>query len=263
MMKKILVILLVLVAAFIGVVFYLVSGVDELIRSQMETQGSKALQTQVQVSKVELSFAEARMSIGGFNVQNPTGYSDDKAFSLGEVKLDLGTSTQEPYVVEEVLIDAPSVLYEVDASGKANLVVLKDNLQAMLPKGEDKPASEQSTGPAPLVAVQKVTVKDAKLRINFEAMDTGELKLDKKQYELTLPTFQSSPVGVPNGLPADQVGSAIMDSMLDNLIKQAKQRVKDIFEDKAKEKAKEKIDEEKKKLEEKAKDKLKGLLSNQ
>lgn len=260
-MKKILVILLVLVAAFIGVVFYLVSGVDELIRSQMETQGSKALQTQVQVNKVELSFAEARMSIGGFNVHNPKGYSDDQAFSLGEVKLDLGTSTKEPYIVEEVLIDAPTVLYEVDASGKANLVVLKDNLQAMLPKGDGQPTAE-STGPSPLVSVQKVTIKDAKLRINFEAMDTGELKLDKKQYDLTLPTFQSSPVGVPNGLPADQVGTAIMDSMLDNLIKQAKQRVKDIFEDKAKAAAKEKIDEEKQKLEDKAKEKLKGLLGN-
>ncbi|WP_102797962.1 hypothetical protein [Bowmanella denitrificans] len=260
-MKKILVIVLVLLAAFIGVVFYLASGIDELIRSQMETQGSKALQTEVRVSKVELSFAEARMSIGGFNVQNPSGYSNDQAFSLGEVKLDLGTSTQEPYIVEEVLIDAPTVLYEVDASGKANLVVLKDNLQAMLPKGgESQP--QQNTGPSPLVSVQKVTIKDAKLRINFEAMDTGELKLDKKQYELTLPTFQSEPVGVPNGLPADQVGGAIMNSMLDNLIKQAKKKVKDIFEDKAKEKAKEKIEEEKQKLEEKAKEKLKNLLGN-
>ena len=69
-------------------------------------------------------------------------------------------------------------------------------------------------------------------------------------------------IGVPNGIPADQLGAAIVDSMLDNLIKEGKRKVKGIFEEQAKAKAREKLDKEKDKLKEKAKNKLKDLFGN-
>jgi hypothetical protein len=107
------------------------------------------------------------------------------------------------------------------------------------------------------VVVEKVTVSDLQLKLNFEKLDTGEFPLDKKVYDVTLPTFNANSIGKPNGIPADQVGLAITNAMLDNVITQAKKEVKKIL----KAKAKEKLDKEKDKLVDKAKDKLKGLFN--
>ena len=238
------------------------SGLDDLIREQIETQGTKVTKSSVTVAKVETKLADAKVSINGLALANPQGYSADNAFSLDIVRLDLGTATQEPYVIEEILIDSPAVLYEVDKQGKANLTVIQENIQSALPQSDGEPAAAGGDQTSPLMSVQKITVKDVKLRLNIEAMDLGDLPLEKRQYELTLPTFHAGAIGVPNGIPADQLGAAIVDSMLNNLIKEGKRKVKGIFEEEAKAKAREKLEKEKDKLKEKAKNKLKDLFGN-
>ncbi|MGJ8681705.1 hypothetical protein [Paraglaciecola sp.] len=263
-MKKLLIALVVVLGVVGGVVYLGLSGLDGFIREQIETQGSQATQTNVSVSQVETKLADAKVSIKGLTVTNPQGFSSENAFSLDNIRLDLGTSTQEPYVIEELLIDSPSVLYEVDKEGKANLIVIQKNVQSSLPQSQEQPQEQEENGDktAPLMSVKKVTIKDVKLRLNIEAMDLGDLPLEKRQFELTLPTFYADAIGVPNGIPADQLGAAVIDAMLDNLIKEAKNKVKNLFKDEAKAKAKEKLDKEKDKLKDKAKEKLKGLFGN-
>ena len=97
-------------------------------------------------------------------------------------------------------------------------------------------------------------------KLDFEKLPTGDLKIEKKAYEITLPTFNAGSIGKPNGIPADQVGVAIANAMLDNIIKQAKAEAKNKLEEEAKRKLKEKVDEEKDKLMEKAGNKLKDLF---
>lgn len=261
-MKKVVIALVVILAIVVGVIYVGLSGLDGFIKDQIEAQGSKVTQTTVSVGAVETQFADAKVSIRELKLANPQGYSADNAFSLDTVRLDLGTSTEEPYIIEEVLIDSPTVLYEVDKQGKANLTVIQESILSSLPQSESQPAEQRSDKASPLMSVAKVTVKDVKLKLNIEALALQDLPLEKRHYELTLPTFYADSVGVPNGLPADQLGAAIVDSMLDNLIKQGKDKVKGLFKDQAKAKAKEKLDKEKKKLEEKAKDKLKSLFGN-
>ncbi|WP_088329930.1 hypothetical protein [Lacimicrobium sp. SS2-24] len=260
-MKKVLLGLVIIIAVIAAGVTYMASNLDELIRTQMETQGSATLKTPVTVDAVSVALKEGKITIRGVNVANPEGYSENRAFNLEEISLDVKLSAEEPYTVESLVIDQPTVLYEVDASGKGNLMVLKDNVQASMPKQQ----STEQTGPNPLVAVENISIRNTRLIIDFESMDLQglnieDLQLDKKRYEVTLPTFSSDPVGVPNGLPADQVGKAILDSMLSNLNRQAKQKAKDLIEAKAKEKIKEKVDEKKEELKEKAKDKIKDLF---
>ncbi|QJR80730.1 hypothetical protein CA267_008030 [Alteromonas pelagimontana] len=258
-MKKVLIALLIIVLVIGGGIWYLLSGADDFIKRQIEGHGSTYLETEVSVAGVELALREGRLSIDELEVENPEGFSDEDAFSFDQVILDLGAAVKEPYVVQNIRIDAPEVLYEVNASGEGNLMVLKDNLQSHLSSGNAS-QSEKSNDPMPLLIVENVTVTNTRLRIDFEQLDTGELKLDKKAYDVTLPTFNAGPVGNPNGMPADQVGAAIVDGMLNNLIAEAKAQAKKVLEEKAKEKAKEKIDEEKDKLMDKASEKLKGLL---
>ncbi|TDF38199.1 hypothetical protein EYS14_10910 [Alteromonadaceae bacterium M269] len=251
-MKKGLLVIGLLLLLIVGGVFYLLSGAGSFIKAQIEEQGSSFLGTSVSVANVDLAYTEGRLSISELVIANPEGFRKDNAFRLGAVTLDLGESINEPYVVQNVSINAPEVLYELDSGGKGNLIVIKDNLQSNLPASEGEPESapEPSEGANPLVIVENVTVSDVRLRLNFENLPTGDLKVDTKAYEITLPTFNAGPIGKPNGIPADQVGAAIMDEMLDKIIAKAKSEAKDKLKDEAKGK-----------LIEKAKDKLKGLFN--
>ncbi|MFW8591311.1 hypothetical protein ACOI22_10955 [Glaciecola sp. 2405UD65-10] len=258
-MKKGLIILAIIIAIIVGGAAYLLSGAGDLIKEQIEKQGSKFLGTQVTVFNVDLAISEGRLTINDIDVENPQGFSDEDAFSLDGITLDLGQITGEPYTVDAVRIDAPEILYEFDASGKGNLLVLKDNLQANLPKTEEQETTTEP-GANPLVIVNEVVVSNARLKLNFENLDTGEFELEQKAYEVTLPTFNAGSIGQPNGMPADQVGAAIVEAMLDNAIKQAKAEVKKKLEAKAKEKLKEEVAKQKEKLLDKANDKLSDLL---
>lgn len=255
-MKKVLLILLGIILIVVGIVIYSLNSANDFIRVQIEQHGSQFLGTQVTVDNVELAFSEGKISIAGTRIKNPSGFSNANAFSLDEISLDIGSISAEPYTIQNILIDTPDVLYEVDASGKGNLLVLKDNLTANLP-AQGETTSETDTAPGPKIIVENVTISQVKLRVNFEALNTKELQLERKAYDVVLPTFNAGPVGQPDGLPAEQVGAAIAQAMLDNIISQAKEEAKKA----AKEAAKDRLNEEADKLKDKAKEKLKGLFN--
>lgn len=262
-MKKFLLAALVLVLVIVAAAVYILNDAGNLIKPQIEKHGSAFLGTSVTVANVDLSLSEGRLTIDGTQIKNPQGFSDDNAFSLSEITLDLGTISSEPYTVQNINIDAPEVLYEVDASGKGNLLVLKDNLTANLPTSEEEaaPAPESNGEPGPLVIVEKMTVSNVKLRLNFEALETGDLDIKQKSYDVTLPTFTANGIGKPNGLPAEQVGAEIAKVMLDNILDQAKAEAKKKLEDAAKQKLKDAVEEKSDELKDKAKEKLGNLFN--
>lgn len=260
-MKKGLLIIGLIALLIAGAAIYLLSGAGDFIRAQIEQQGSQYLGTSVSVANVDLALSDGRMTITDLKVENPTGFSKSDAFSFASVTFDLGEVLSEPYVVQTVNVNGPEILYEFDKSGQGNLLALKNNLMANLPETKQKPEPTSTVQANPLVIVDNVTISDVRLKLNFENLPTGDLNIETKAYEVTLPTFNAGSIGHPDGLPADQVGAAIVNAMLDNAIAQAKSEAKKKLEEEAKRVAKEKLDEQKDKLIDKAKDKLKGLLN--
>lgn len=257
-MKKGTMIFALLIALIAGAAWYMLSGAGDFIRAQIEQQGSKYLGTTVSVSSVELTLTEGRMSINNLQVKNPQGYSNNDAFSVDAITLDLGDVLNEPYVVQTINITAPAFLYEVDENGQGNLLELKNSLMANLPKTDNETAKE---GVNPLVIVENVTVSNVRLKFDFEKLATGDLKIDTKTYEVSLPTFNAGPFGQPNGMPADKVGIAVVNAMLDKVIAAAKAEAKKRLLQEAKKKVDAELDKQKDKLLEKASDKLKGLFN--
>ena len=260
-MKKALGVITVLVLLIAGGAWYMLSGAGDFIRAQIEQQGGQYLGTTVSVAKVDLALAEGRMTISSLHIKNPQGFSNENAFSVDGITLDLGEVINEPYVIQTISINAPEILYEVDKDGQGNLIVIKNNLEANLPttaKVSEQPSQEAAN---PLVIVENVTVSNVRLKFNFEKLPTGDLNIDTKSYTITLPTFNAGAIGKPNGLPADQIGVAVANAMLDNVIAAAKSEAKRRLADEAKKKAKEELNKQKDKLLEKANDKLKDLFS--
>ena len=258
-MKKFLIVIGVIAILLGAGAYYLLNNAGGLIRDQIQVQGTSLLGAPVSVLAVDIAFSEGRMTITDIDVENPVGFSQADALSFDSITLDLGEVMGEPYTVQTVTVNAPQVLYEVDEKGQGNLIVLKNNLMANLPKSDEAEDPNKKTA-NPLVIVENVTVSNVRLTLDFEKLPTGDFKIEKKVYEITLPTFNAGPIGKPNGIPADQVGAAIANAMLDNIIKQAKAEAKNRLEEEAKRKLKEKVDKEKDKLMEKATDKLKGLF---
>ncbi len=259
-MKKGLIVFAVLIALVAGAAWYFLSGAGELIRTQIEQQGSKYLGTTVTVARVDLALSDGRISIVDLDVANPKGFNSADAFSLDTITLDIGEVTSEPYVIQEVSLNAPEILYEMDADGNGNLLALKDNIMAQLPKTDASPEPQPEGGANPLVIIEKVVVSDVRLKLDFEKVSTGDLQMEKS-YEVTLPTFNAGSIGKPNGIPADQAGTAVVNAMLDNVIAAAKKEAKQRLKDEAKKLAEEKLEEQKDKLKDKAKDKRKDRFN--
>jgi hypothetical protein len=260
-MKKGLGIIVILMLLIAGGAWYILSGMGDLIRTQIEQQGSKYLDTTVSVFKVDLALTEGRMSISDLDIKNPEGYSKEDAFSVDVITLDLGEVVNEPYVIQTINIDAPEILYEVDKDGKGNLIVLKNSLVASLPGTKNKSAPASQDVVNPLVIVENIAISNVRLKLNFEKLPTGDINLDTKTYEITLPTFNAGPIGKPKGIPADQLGIAVVNAMLDNIITVAKSEMKKRLTEEAKKKAKQELEKQKSKLLDKASDKLKGLFN--
>ncbi|MFC4700647.1 hypothetical protein ACFO4O_10785 [Glaciecola siphonariae] len=260
-MKKVLIVILVVLALLGAGVWYLFSNAGSFIKAQIEEQGSRVLGTQVTVFSVDLALAEGKLTISDIDVENPQGFSQSDAFSLGSITLDIGGATEEPYVIQEISVNAPEILYELDASGNGNLLALKDNIAKALPASSEPKPQSTEPGVNPLVIVENVSINSARLMLNFENLPTGDIELGQKAYEVTLPSFSAGSIGKPSGIPADQVGAAIAKAMLDNVIAQAKKEASNRLEEEAKKKIKEEVDKKKDELMNKATDRLKGLFN--
>ncbi len=257
-MKKLLIVVLLMIAVGAAVVGYGLNNAGAIIKQQVERQGSRFFDTQVSLANADLAVSEGRLTLTGLTVANPPGFSANTALAIDAITIDLQGSASEPYVLQAFSVIAPTVLYESNATGGSNLLALKQAISKHLPRGQTSPSSE--TGPAPTVIVDNITIVDTALTLDLSALATEQFGVTNANYAMTLPTISVAGIGQPNGIPANQVGAAIADAMLNEIIQVAKREAKETLKDKAKEKYNEKINKQKDKLKEKAKQKIKGLF---
>lgn len=255
-MKKVFAALALVVVVLAVVLYALVANLDTLVKDQIESIGSEKLGTAVRVENINLQLMEGLGEIQGFSIANPQGFENKPALSFETVRLNIDTESlaNMPIVIEEVLLDSVSALYEMNAQGKGNLNVLADQARKNTPASADKPAQEESAadgGQTDIrLKIQSLTVKDTQLALDFAA-------LGDKAYSETLPSFTLTNIGGSQGLPPAELGSAIADQLLDKILGEAKKKQTEKLKNKAKEKAMEKIGE---KLDGTAGEAVKGFL---
>jgi len=286
MKKAILGLLLLVVIAIGGSIYYLLTNLDSLVEAAIEKYGSEATQTSVLVDSVKINLTDGAAGITGLTVGNPAGYGFANAFSLGEIRaaIDLQSLQEEPYIINEISVLAPQVFVEVNEDNKTNLNELKNKLTASsTAKPQDAQAESPSDGSAaePLLIIRKLTFADGTIQAKVAAFKN-------KEYKLKLPSLDMNNLGGSKGATATELASEILkrltdrasdvvkndiiDAEINKLKAEAQQKI-----DEAKAKAQEKIDDEKARLQEKAdskveakkddvkekaKDKLKNLFGN-
>lgn len=267
-MKKVIpAVILIIVLAIAGGIYYLLTNLDALIEAAIEKYGSEATHTSVLVDNVKTDLSNGAAGITGLTVGNPAGYDLPNAFSLGEIRvaIDLQSLQEEPYVINEIAVLAPQVFVEINEDNKTNLNELKNNLTA---GSSAKAQAEKSHTPAgesanePRLIIRRITFADGTIQAKVAA-------LKGKEYKLKLPSFDMRNLGGSQGSTPTEIANEILKRLTDRASDIVKKEIVDAELNKLKEKAQQKIDEEKARLQDKVdsqldeeKDKVKDKLKN-
>jgi len=271
MKKVILGLVLVIIFAIAGGVYYVLTNLDALVEAAIEKHGSEATQTAVRVASVKIDLSNGAGAISGLTIANPKGFSLPYAFSLGEIRtgIDLQSLKEEPYIIDEITILAPQVFVEINEGNKTNLNELKKNLTAgssssKSTEKKDPPASEDR-GKEPRLIIRRVTFADGSIQAKVVA-------LQNKEYQLKLPGLDMKDLGGSKGATGSELASEILKRLTDRASEVVQKEIIDAELNKLKDKAQARVDEEKAKLEaqadarkeeekKKAEDKLKNLFN--
>jgi hypothetical protein len=200
-MKAIGWILGILVLALVGVAIFLVLNSGDLVKDAIEKYGSRYLETDVSVSRVNLSLAEGSGEILDLNIDNPQGFDAGTAFALGQIKIVLDPSqiTADLIVLKEVTIDAAQ-LAAVVRGRTTNLQGLMDNLNKNV--GTEESSAEEETAPGPKLIIDRFQFTNAQASVDSDLAG---------QFDLSIPDINLKDVGrSTNGATAGEVMQQIL-----------------------------------------------------
>jgi hypothetical protein len=129
-MKKIALVFILLAAVIGGLTYWFFENLDDFIKSYMVEYGSKMTKTDVEVDSVKTDISKGEILINRIGIENPKGFSNNEAFEVKKVKININKETLNQDVIEIplVLINNPEIIYEYNGK-KTNFNVLKDNIQ--------------------------------------------------------------------------------------------------------------------------------------
>ncbi|MDH5648067.1 MAG: hypothetical protein OEY67_00310 [Gammaproteobacteria bacterium] len=250
--------------------YYLFTNLDAIVEAAIEKYGSQVTQTPVRVDRVRINLADGASEINGLTIANPKGFDMANAFSLGKisVKINIKSVTESPIVIDEIIVKAPEVFYEINAERKGSLDTLLDNIMASVPSGpattteqSDKSAKK---GDEPRIRIRRFQFADATLNAKI-------VPLKDKEYTLKIPAINMDNLGGKKGATGEELAKEIMSRLTKQIVAVIKQKGLDAELEKYKAQARQKVEEEKARLKartdekideqkSKATDKLKGLI---
>jgi hypothetical protein len=211
-MKKVLIGIAALSVLVVGGLVFVWSNLDSIVKDAIQTYGSEATKTTVSVAEVKLTLESGEAKITGLKVGNPAGFSDPNIFELGMIsaKIDISTITQNPIIIDEIIISAPAVVYEINQAGVSNVDVLKKNLGAGS-GGGGKSAASSSGGEELKMVIRKLVVEGTSAKVRIAA-------LGNKEQSVKLPRIQLTDVGKKSkGATAAEVAQILSSRLLANV----------------------------------------------
>ena len=160
-MKKIIIGLVVLIAIFAGGAYYFLGNLDSIVKAAIEKYGSEVTQTKVGVGGVKIGLTDGKGSISNLKIANPKGFNADYLFQMDTISVQLNTKklSAELIVVTQILLDGPSVIYEL-AKGGSNVDKIKSNVEQFA-SGES--SGESSAGPK--LIIENLIIKNGDVQV--------------------------------------------------------------------------------------------------
>lgn len=232
-MKKVLVVLLVLVAVVGGTVWYFTTyKMDAMIEQQVEKAGTASFGTPVSLGKVETSIKDGSLRISDITVANPSGFNNKNAFTLSGIEAAVDYSTWD---IKRVFIENPQIVIE-EKGGKTNFDVMLERLN----QGEEVPVETPEGVEEPVITIHHFRMNESTAAFESESLDRySDLTID----EVELTNLKGTP---------SELATLIAREVLDEVTKEAATEM-------LKAQARKKYDE----VEESARDKLKDMFGGE
>ena len=218
-MKKLLVILLIVLIAISGLLFFLKDNLDEIVREIIVTSVSDATQTNVSLAQVKLNLKEGIGVLNNYQQGNPEGFQTKYAFRFDQAELDIdvGTILDDVVIIERVFINHADIVYEFN-DGKTNFVELKKNIDKNIKK-KNSDQKNKTVVDQEKTLIQSKTQQSKKIIIRSFEMINTEVEAampfaSSQTLTIQLPNIKLSNIGAKeNGLLADELMKVFLDAM--------------------------------------------------
>ena len=223
MKKFFLFLLVVVILAVGGALFFVAGNLDDTIHDAIETTGSEMMGEPVEVEAVTLSLTDGSGEITGLTIANPEGYTDPYAFRIQKIRLqiDVASTASSPKRIKEFTLVQPEMYIEVTAEDEVNFEVLATNLENNIPEAspQEAPAEEESPEET-LLAIDLLRIEGAKLTLRHPELEGGVK-------EVVLPDSVVRNVGGETGLTGSELSLMIVEKVTEESLEQAlRQEVK-------------------------------------
>ncbi len=214
MKKKIIIfVVLAFVLVIAGIVVYVLTNLNSIVKAAIEKYGSEATKTAVRVSSVKIDLRNGEGAILGLKVANPDGYSFPSIITLANiaVRIEASSVTSSPIAIDNILISGPEVFYEVKENGVANVDVLKKNITSSAPPSKEQP-QKRSKGKEIKITVKKLVFEKGKVHVRIA-------KLADKPYTVDLPRLELTDIGKNVGATPAEIGRIVATALAEETAK--------------------------------------------
>ena len=165
-MKRFLIAGVALVVVLIAAVVFVLTSLDSIIKTAVETVGSDVTQVDVRLDKVKIGLAEGAGELSGLSIGSPAGFEADSIFELGNIRLVLDTEslTSDIIVIRELVIVEPIVTYEFTTKGN-NVQALQKNVQKSSGAKSGKGESEASEAGGKKLVIERLSIEGGKVNV--------------------------------------------------------------------------------------------------
>ncbi|HAV13306.1 MAG TPA: hypothetical protein DCX06_07445 [Opitutae bacterium] len=189
MIKKILLVLVLLAVIAAAAVYFLGSAaLNKGIKHGVETVGPQVTETSVTLADVNISVLSGKGTLKSLNVGNPDGFKSANIFALGQIDIEVDTSTvfSDKIVINKIHIRQPEISYEKKLTG-SNVKKLLDSIEKFTGPKSDTPddAPVEDSGAKKQIVIKQLIIEDGKVYVG--ALGVGQ--------EVPLPRIEMKNIG--------------------------------------------------------------------
>lgn len=188
---------LIVILAILIVAVYLTLGI--IVKKAVTTAVPPITGTTVDVEDIDLSLLSGHISIKGFKIGNPDGFTAPSVFELGSIVVEFEPKSilSDKIIIKKVAIDKTSAAAEINKRGEVNVMLLQQNIENYLNKAPTTPAPEKEVNKVPAkdsgsgkkVIIKDLTINDSKLQLGV----VGQVMT------LNLPNIHKTGIGEEKG----------------------------------------------------------------
>jgi hypothetical protein len=221
MNKTLWTVLLVLVLALAGGVWWLYSSLDAVVASAIRVSGPDMTGVSVKVAAVKIQPADGTSLLRELEVGNRPGFTTARALFAGQVnmKLDAASLTKDLVLVYEITIEAPEITYEY-TSGGSNLDAIQYYVETHISEMTGAKGVASKGEPEKKVIIENLYIKGAHVKVHAD-------RLQGKVVTLPLPDLHLTNIGKKsNGVSPSEATRQVVSAIVQNATKTVTRLVK-------------------------------------